>query len=718
MKKFRLYLAYQKYLFPYLTKGVISFLASDVYLLLGMATPLITKALLDYAYPNRDVSLLTLFIGIQIAIFFLQQYFGSISGYLDMYMDNALTVSLKEKFFATLQRLSLKFHNEKKVGDLIFRLDKDISSTVTMVTQVIAVSLQTLLQLVFLLFICFKFDWRLTLVALSGIPIYFIETHFFAGKRRDILQKELEMQSGVESYLQERLPAIKMIKSFGREGLESGLFKRKIQELFLITRQSYIVSFLNRFTDSAISSIWLAILGWYAGYHVITGVLSIGELLAVTAYVAQIYGPVMQVGDIYKFIIEGMVSIGRVDEVMAQVPSVQDAPDAQDLKDVNGNINFKDVSFSYFDGQPVLNNINVEIKAGKAIALVGPSGAGKTTFTDLMMRFYDPDKGRISMGGLDLKKITQASLRQRVTIVNQEVTIFAGSVADNIKYGNESVGINDIINAAKMANAHEFIEKLEAGYDTLLEERGSNLSGGQRQRVTIARALLRDPKLLMLDEATSALDPESEASIHDALANFRQGRTLISIAHKLSTIIDSDEILFFEKGSIVERGSFNQLMAAKGRFYEFFEKEFENFRYFSDRLGQEVLRTKRYNRPFSMIMLGLRDLGKIAGEIGEEELDAAILDVEELIRKNKREVDFSCKYHKDRFLVGLPEINLEKANLAAKRLSKSISENKFLKGNQEINFLVDWGVSSIGEDAANITELYRNCEKMLEGSPR
>jgi len=714
MTKFKLFVTYQKYILPYLRKGGLSLITSTIALLLGMALPLITKALIDYAYPNKDLFLLTLLISGTIVIFFTRQYFNSISSYLDMFTENDLSVKLKAKFYDKLQQLSLKFHSEKQSGDLMFRMDEDISTVTSMIIQFIATSLQTLFQLGFLLLICVRFDWRLTLLALSGIPLYFIETKFFAKRREHIVKQELEKGSAIRSHLQERIPAIKMIKAFSREKLESSLFKKKIKEVFLITRESHIVVFLNVFTDSTIRTIWLAILGWYAGYHVITGVLSIGELIAITVYVTQIYGPVMNLGEIYKFIIEGMVSVERVDEVLSRKPMIEDLPDAKDLKNIKGNISFKDVSFSYSPDKLILQSINLDIEAKKAVALIGPSGVGKTTFTDLITRFYDPDRGKVLIDGEDVKKVTQASLRENVAIVNQEVTIFKGAIKENIKYGNENVGFEDIVEAAKLANAHEFIEKLPSGYDTMLQERGLNLSGGQRQRITIARALIRNPKILILDEATSAIDPESEAYIHGAMMRFKQGRTVITIAHKLSTIIDADEIMFFEKGKVLERGNFNELMAQKERFYKFFEIEFGNFRHFSECLIQEMLRTKRYKRPFSLMVIELRNLGKISSEIGEEKLNAALFEIEEVIRKSIREVDFSTKYQKDRFLIGLPETDFKATSLATKRIEKTIIQHVYLKEDQDVRFIPEIGISSMGEDADTITDLYRNSEKMLE----
>ncbi|HNV23286.1 MAG TPA: ABC transporter transmembrane domain-containing protein [Candidatus Omnitrophota bacterium] len=714
MKKTNLFFTYQKYILPYLGKSVLSLVIGTTAMIFGMITPLITKVSIDYAYPNRDIFLLTLLILAGIVLFLIRRFFDSIAGYLDMFTDTDLGIKLKTKFYDKLQELSLKFHSEQQAGDLVYRMDDDISTVTSMITQFIATSLQTLAQLFFLLFICFKFDWRFTALALTGIPIYFLETMVFSKKRKDVREKSLKIHSSLQSYLQERVPAIKMIKSLGREKFESTLFKNKIKEVFFVTRQSHVVSFLNSFADSFISTIWLAILGWYGGYRVITGNLSIGELLAITAYVSQIYGPVMQIGDIYKFMIEGMVSVKRIDEVISGKPGVEDAPDAKELKDVKGDILFKSVDFSYVPEKPLMKDINLAIKAGTSVALVGPSGAGKTTFTDLIMRFYDPDKGDIFIDGHNLKSITQESLRKAVTIVNQEITIFTGTIKENIKYGKENVSFEDIVSAAKMANAHEFIEKLPDGYDTMLTERGRNLSGGQRQRLTIARALIRNPKVLILDEATSALDPESEARIHDAMIKFKEGRTVVTIAHKLSTIVDADEIMFFEKGQISERGTFNELMAMKGRFARFFEVEFGNFRHFSDRLSQEALRTKRYKRPCSFMMVQLRDLGLLAQKIGEENLREVSLQIEDVIRLSIREVDFTAKYHENRFVVGLPETPSDGARVAAERLEKRIREYSFVKKDEEIKVSPVIGIATIGEDAHTTTDLYVRAEKMIE----
>jgi len=330
------------------------------------------------------------------------------------------------------------------------------------------------------------------------------------------------------------------------------------------------------------------------------------------------------------------------------------------------------------------------------------------------MRFYDPNKGDIFIDGQNLKKVTQSSLRKEIASVNQDITIFTGTIKDNIRYGKDEITFDKIVDAAKAANAHEFIEKLPDGYDTMLTERGRNLSGGQRQRITIARALIRRPEILILDEATSAIDPESEARIHDAMIKFKEGRTVITIAHKLSTIIDSDEIIFFEEGEVLEKGKFTDLMALKGRFSRFFEIEFGNFRHFSERVSQEVMRSKRYDRAFSFLMIHIGNLGKISSQIGEENLNEVFLEIDSLIRKCLREVDFSAKYHENYFVVGLPETDEKGACVTAKRLTRSIGEHALSGLISDIKLEPVVGISTLGKDAKVSTDLYLNSKKMIE----
>lgn len=710
----KLFFQYQKYILPYWRKASLSLLVSTVALLLGMLTPLITRALIDYAYPNRDVRLLTFLIVGGVVIFFLQQFFESISGYLDMYAENDLSVKLKSRFYDRLQRFSMKFHGSRQTGDLMYRLTNDVESVVSMVIQFIAVSLQTFCQLGFLLAICLLFDWRLTLLALSGVPLYLLETQFFAKKREKIIEKELAQDSEVTSFLQERIPAIKMIKTFNREEEESRTFHRKMKKIFHIARQGHIIEFLNTFTDSTIKTVWLAILGWYAGYHVITGVLTIGEVVAVSLYIAQIYGPVLNLGDVYKFAVEGMVSVRRVDEVLSRGEGREEPSGGKELNNVCGSIEFQNLAFSYTGTDSVLNGVSLKIDKGQNIALVGPSGVGKTTLTDLLMRFYEPTSGKIFVDGENIAGLRVGCLRKHIGAVSQETTLFRGTIKENICYGNTGASDNDVVLSAKQANAHEFIEGLPDGYDTRLEEGGLNLSGGQRQRITIARALIRNPVVLILDEATSSVDPESEAYIHNALMHLRGEKTVLSIAHRLSTIMGADEVVYLSGGRVVEKGSFKDLMDRRGAFFEFYEKEYGNFHFFMERLHREVIRSRRYKRPLSLIMLEIKNIGKVTQGIGEEMVDELYEEMTRLIHKKVRNVDFVTKYQKERFLLCFPETSFESTALAVKRLREILDTHLYLEGSQDVRLQTEVGVANL-QKSITIEALFRGCEKMLEG---
>ncbi len=714
MTKRQLFFHYQKYLIPYLPKSVLSLLAATICLVLSMAGPLITKVLIDYAYPNKDLFLLSFLVLCTVFIFFVSQFFQSVASYLDMYVENDLTIKLKSGFYEKLQKFSLKFHNNRQVGDTMFRISGDISSVVTMVVQLIPVFLQTIFHLVFLLVICLNFDWRLTLLALTGIPLYILETKFFAKKRQEITEKELAQQSAISSYLQERIPAVKMIKAFNREKKESQTFMGKIKDYFLIIRQGHIVGFFNTFTDSTIRTIWLAILTWYAGYRVIAGALTIGEVIAVMAYVTQIYGPVMSLGEIFQFSVRGMISVKRIDEVLSHDEGEQDHPGALPIGPIEGHIEFKAMHFSYDADKLLLKDINLDIHPHQSIAIVGPSGVGKTSLIDLLQLFYRPSQGAILIDGKDLSKVTAGSLREQISLVSQEITIFRGSIRDNISYGKEDATLNDVIEAARKAHAHEFIERLPDGYDTILEERGLNVSGGQRQRITIARALIRKPRILILDEATSAIDPESESYIHDALNHLKKECTIISIAHRMSTIIGADQIIFIDQGEIAERGAFKDLIDRKGRFFEFYEMEFGNFHFFAERLHREILRTRRYKRPLSLLMFQLRGAAEVIAGIGEERFNRVFAEAGSVLYKTIRTVDFMAPYQKERFLVCLPETDMAGARLAAVRIKKLMDEQAYDNGAVKVEFMA--GVSLLNE-AFDQSALFRECEKMLESDP-
>lgn len=714
MFNWKLFLHYQRYSLPYLRKIILSLSASLIGVFLGLIAPLITRALIDYVYPNKDLGLLTFLVICGLAIFFLEQFFENVSDYLDMYIENDLMGRLRGQFFNRLQKFSLTFHHSRHVGDLMFRINENIELAVSLIVQLIPVLIQTAFQFIFLLVICFHFDWQLTLLALSGIPLYVLETRFFAKRRKEITEKEFLQQAEITSYLQEKIPSIKMIKSFNRQETEAQTFKKKIMLLFQIVRQQHIIKFFNTFTDASIKTVWLAVLGWYAGYRVITGALTIGEVIAIMIYVSQIYGPIMQLGNIFHFSVEGMVSIKRIDEILNHKEDTHEEAGFEEFKIAQGSLRFENVSFSYGFGNFSLKNICLDIDPNCSVVIVGPSGCGKTTLIDLILRFYVPSAGRIFVDGKDMMEVNIDSLREQIGLVSQEVNIFHGSINDNISYGKKGASFEDIVRAAKRANAHEFIERLPEKYETILEERGLNLSGGQRQRITIARALIRNPKILILDEATSAIDPESESYIHEALNHLKASCTIISVAHRSSMIIGSDQVVFVDKGEIVESGSFKSLMDQRGKFCEFYEKEFSNFHFFSDRLQREISRSKRYKRPLSLLMLEVSNAEQIISVIGRKQFNKVLEDTSSLIYKRIRSTDFVALYQKERYLICLPETDLEKAQLNAQRIKKILNAHVYAADVKQTQIHYKVGIATL-DDQFSAEALFRDCEKMLKG---
>lgn len=541
----------------------------------GLVLPSMAGGLLDNVFVHKDSNALNSTALVLVAVFFIQAVAMYIQGYTLTFTGERVVIDLRKKLYAHMQTLSLGFFNEQKTGDLISRLTNDVSTIQGAVTVSLVGVAQSLITLLGGIVVIIMRDWRLTLLVLALFPIL-LGFGGFVGKKLRRLSNAYQSELGAATaVLSEAVSNQKTVKAFTREEYEINQFNTKLDSTFrLARRRSQLQSaFAAAMTFLVFSSIALVL--WYGGQEVIAGHLSPGDLISTIIYMGVVAAPVGSLVSMYAEFQRAVGSTERIFQLMDEVPAVRDLPNAQPLPPVEGHLLFDRVSFDYDEKTPVLQNLSFETKPGQVVALVGPSGAGKTTIANLIPRFFDIKDGRILVDGYDIRTVQAKSLREQISIVLQEPVLFGASIRENIVYGKLDASEAEIEAAARAANALEFIERLPDGYDSIVGERGVKLSGGQRQRISIARAILRNPRILILDEATSSLDNESESLVQEALDRLMRDRTTIVIAHRLSTIENADKIVVIDRGQVVEEGQHDALLQREGLYYRLYTRNFE-----------------------------------------------------------------------------------------------------------------------------------------------
>jgi ATP-binding cassette subfamily B protein len=512
--------------------------------------------------------------GICALVFLVRGFFQSVQ---DIYMAKvALRVAytLRKQVYGHLQKLDLSYFEKAKTGDLAYRLTEDIDRVGEVVNKVFHDFVPCVLQLVAIPIYMIYLNWQLTLATIVVAPLMGVIIGWFGERLRKYSLKSQNRVSGLSAILTEVFSGIRLVQAFAAENYEIARFgyeaERSLKAKYSAERlkaiQIPIVGFLE-----ALSALSLLLVGTWQIYQ---RNLTVGDFFSYLAAAALLIDPIGHTTNNYNEFKQGEASVDRVFELMAIKPRVVEKPVAIALPPVKGKVEYRHVSFAYKPGEPVLQDISLLASPGEAIALVGASGAGKTTFVNLLPRFYDPASGQVLIDDIDIRDVTLHSLRRQIGIVPQETVMFSGTIAQNIAFGQDNFDMDAVITAAKIANAHQFITQLPEGYQTWVGERGVNLSGGQRQRIAIARAVLLNPQILILDEATSALDSESEALVQEALERLMQHRTVFIIAHRLSTVRRCDRILVVEKGQIVESGSHEELLRLEGRYARFYAQQF------------------------------------------------------------------------------------------------------------------------------------------------
>ena len=508
-----------------------------------------------------------------VAVRNVSSYFQS---YLLNWIGHRFVFDLRFRTWQHLQRLSLAFHNQTQTGKIMARVTADIELIQGLIQGQLVTLISDLVTLVAVIGMLFFLEWRIALAMLILVPFYVVSYLFFLKSIRTVSQEQRRLYDEMLGKLAEKIAGIQVVKAFVREKDEKESFMQSVRAKFRVDMRQVHLNRQLGLISGAISAFGTGAVYAFGGQLVQQGEMTTGKLVAMTFYIGFIFNPAVRIVDFNNALQWAVSAMDRVFQTLDTRPEIQDKPDAIALPPIKGAVTFDDVSFTYRDGNPIIQHLSLHAEPGEVIALVGPSGAGKSTLMNLLMRFYDPSEGTVRVDGFDLRDVRLDTLRRQISMVAQENVLFSVSIMENIKYGNREAMDEEAIAASKTADLHEFVAGLPDGYETMIGEDGVKLSGGQKQRLALARALVTDPKILILDDVTSALDGETEARVQAALRTVMQGRTTFIIAHRLSSVVEADRILVVQDGQIVDTGPHRELVLRPGLYRDTFEEQFRS----------------------------------------------------------------------------------------------------------------------------------------------
>lgn len=544
---------------------------------LGMFLPKFLQIEMDKYIPDKDIKsivMLTVLAGIIVLYSVIST---RIKIDVTTKVGQDIIHTIREDIFKHLQELPFSYYDERPHGKIQVRVVNYVNNLSDLLSNGIINTITDLCNLIFILIFMFAMSPKLTLICLCGLPVLIIYVVFLKRRQSHAWQVQSNKQSNLNAYIAESINGIRVTQAFVREEKNMDIFN----DLSMSYRNAWLKAVYYNFAMgpmvdliSTITTSFIYVVGVSCIINGGQSGVTVGVLIAFTAYISRFWAPINTIASFYNSLLTAISYLERIFETIDEPVEVKDAPDATDMPPIKGDVSFEHIKFSYEDGIPILKDVSFDVKQGQTIAIVGPTGAGKTTIVNLLSRFYNVDSGKVLIDGIDISKVKIHSLRTQMGVMMQDSFIFSGTIMDNIRYGNKTATDEEVIKAAKTVCAHDFIMEMEDGYNTQVNERGSRLSVGQRQLISFARALLEDPAILILDEATSSIDTETEIVLQEGLNNLLKGRTSFIIAHRLSTIKNADTIMYIDKGGIVEAGSHDELLENKGAYYELYMSQY------------------------------------------------------------------------------------------------------------------------------------------------